>query len=184
MMGIVGQHESQQEILQRGILFLVTEGRFDHAPEGNVEIKLLNLPEHGRRVGRGQQAVGSFIAALCPLPSAHFIKDRSYQVEQFRLVSFGDHGNHLAIQVSGGIIRCDQILDFLEPVLGIEEFATVGNVCSQMQIHQPQFLKQDAGFVCSETAAVQPNVEQPVIFVVRFFGRCIEQELAVGFFPF
>lgn len=52
-----------------------------------------------------------------------------------------------------------------------------------MQDHQPQFLQQDAGFVGLETAAVQPNVQQPVIFIVRFFGRCLGQELAVGFFP-
>ena len=111
------------------------------------------------------------------------MKQCTYNVEQFRLVGFGDHGNHFAIQVGGGVVRGDQILDLLEPVLGIEELATVGNVGSQVQVHQPQFLKQDAGLVCSEAATVEPNIEQPVIFVVRFLGRCIEQELAFGVFP-
>jgi hypothetical protein len=54
----------------------------------------------------------------------------------------------------------------------------------QVQVHQPQRLQQGAGSVSSKGAAVQPDVDQPVVFIVRFFGRCVEQEPAVGFFPF
>ena len=50
-----------------------------------------------------------------------------------------------------------------------------------MLIHQPQFLQQDAGPIRPEAAAVKPDVEQPVVFVVGFFGGGVEQKLAVRF---
>ena len=173
VMGVVGQHEPEQEVLQRGVLFLVAEGRFDHLPERNVEVELLDLAPHGGRIVEVDLAPG-----LGP-----GVEDRPHEVEQFRLVGLGDHGDHLAVQVGGGVIRGDQILDLLEPFLGVEELAAVGNMGSQVLIHQPQLLQQDAGPVRPEAAAVEPDVEQPVVFVVGFLGRGVEQELAVGFVP-
>ena len=44
-------------------------------------------------------------------------------------------------------------------------------------------MQQDAGPVRPEAAAVKPDVEQPIVFVVGFLGGGVEQELAVGFVP-
>ena len=169
-MGVIGQHEPEQEVLQRWVLFLVPERRFDHLPEGNVEIELLDLAPHGGRIVEVDLAPG-----LGP-----GVEDRPHQIEQFRLVGLGDHGDHLAVKVGGGVIRGDQILDLLEPLLGVEELAPLGNMGPQVLIHQPQLLQQDACPVCPEAAAVKPDVEQPVVFVVGFLGGGIEQEFAVG----
>ena len=170
VMGVVGQQEPEQEVLQRRVLFLVPEGRLDHLPEGNVEVELLDLAPHGGRIVEVDLAPGF----------GPGVEDRPHQVEQFRLVGLGDHGDHLAVEVGGGVIRGDQILDLLEPFLGVEELAPVGNMGPQVLIHQPQLLQQDAGPVRPEAAAVEPDVEQPVVFVVGFLGWGVEQELAVG----
>ena len=50
VMGVVGQQQPEQEVLQRGVLFLVAEGRLHHLPEGSIEVELLDLAPHGGRV--------------------------------------------------------------------------------------------------------------------------------------
>ena len=173
MVGVVGQNEPQQEVLERRVLFLVPEGRLHHLPEGTVEVELLDLAPHG-----GRAVEVDLAPAFGP-----GVEDRPHQVEQLRLVGPGDHGDHLAVEVASGVVRGDQILDLLEPVLGVEEFAAVGNVGPQRRVHQPQLLQQDAGLVRPEAAAVKPDVEQPIDFVIGFLGRGVEQELARGFRP-
>jgi hypothetical protein len=73
-----------------------------------------------------------------------------------------------------------QRLELLEPVFGVEELAPVGHM-------RPQG-SDSAGPTPSagcrpEAAAIEPDVEQPVVFVVRFFRGGIEQELAGRFVP-
>ena len=97
-MGVVGQHEPEQEVLQGGVFFLVAEGRLHHLPEGNVEVELLDLVPGGGRIVEVDLAPG-----LGP-----GVEDRPHQIEQFRLVGLGDHGDHLAVQVGGGVIGGDQ----------------------------------------------------------------------------
>jgi hypothetical protein len=53
----------------------------------------------------------------------------------------------------------------------------------QVLIHQAQLLQQDAGPIGSEAAAVEANVEQPIVIEVGFFRRSIEQEFARGIIP-
>ena len=65
--------------------------------------------------------------------------------------------DHLAIQVGGNVIRKDQILDLLEPIPGVEELRVRG---AEVLIHQPQLLEQDAGFIRTEAAAVETDVDQ------------------------
>ena len=49
-----------------------------------------------------------------------------------------------------------------------------------MLIHQPQLLQQDAGLIRPEAAAVEPDVEQPVVFVVGFLGGAYRRNLPLG----
>ena len=80
--------------------------------------------------------------------------------------------------VSSGATRG---LDLLEPLLGVEELAAVGNVVPQVYGSSgPSSCSRMLGPVRPEAAAVEPDVEQPVVFVVGFFGGGVEQELAVG----
>jgi hypothetical protein len=55
---------------------------------------------------------------------------------------------------------------------------------TQMVIFQPQLIKDNGSAISPETAAVQPNVEESVISVIRFLGWSIQQEPAVGFVTF
>ena len=57
------------------------------------------------------------------------------------------------------------------------------DVASKVLVRQAQLLQQDAGPIRPEAAAVEPDVEQPVVFVVRFFRRGVEQELAGRILP-
>ena len=101
-------------------------------------------------------------------------------VEQFRLVGLDDDGDHLAVEVGGGVVGGDQGLDLLEPLLAVEELAAVGEVLPQVLVAPARVLEQDAGPVRPEAAAVEPDVEQPVVLVVGLLGGRVEQELAVG----
>ena len=112
-----------RKFLSAGIFFLVPERGFDHLPEGNVEVELLDLAPRRRAACRGPIS----FSVLRP-----GVEDRPHDVEQFRLVGLGDHGDHLAVQVGGGVIRGDQILDLLKPFLGVEELAAVGNMGPQV----------------------------------------------------
>ena len=44
-----------------------------------------------------------------------------------------------------------------------------------MLVGQTQLIKNDGGPVSPKATAVEPNVKQPVSFVVGFFGRCIDE---------
>ena len=112
------------------------------------------------------------------------VEQGAHEVEEFRRVGIDDHGDHFAVEVGGDIIRGDQVFELLQPVLGVEELAAFGQVGPQVLVGQPQFLEQDAGPIRLETATVEPDVEQPVVFVVGFWGGRVEQELAVGFVAF
>jgi len=43
VVGVVGQEQTQQEVLQRRVVFLVPERGLDEAPERLVEVELLDL---------------------------------------------------------------------------------------------------------------------------------------------
>jgi len=49
-MSVIRQEQVEQEVLQRGILFLVSEGRLHHLPEGSIEIELFDLAPNGGHV--------------------------------------------------------------------------------------------------------------------------------------
>lgn len=106
------------------------------------------------------------------------------QVEEFGRVGLDDDGDHLAVEVGGDIIGGDQGFELLQPLSGVKELATFGEVGSQVLLGQPQFLEQDAGPIRLEAATVEPDVEQPVVFFVGFCGGRVEQELTVGFVAF
>lgn len=95
-----------------------------------------------------------------------------------------EHWTESEVEVGGGVIRGDQGLELSQPVLGVKELVTFGQVGPQVLVGQPQLVQQDAGPIRLEAAAVEPDVEQPVVFVVRFGGGRVEQEFAVGFVAF
>ena len=108
----------------------------------------------------------------------------AHEVEEFRRVGLDHHGDHLAVEVGGGVLRSDQAFKLVQPVLGVEERAALGQVGPQMLVRQPQLVEQDAGPIRLEAATVEPDVEQPVVFLVGFRSGGVEQELAVGFVAF
>ena len=65
--------------------------------------------------------------------------------------------------------------ELLEPLLVVAELAAVGEVLTEVLIRQPEFVEQDRGPVGPEAAAVEADVEQPVVLVVRLFGGRVEQ---------
>jgi hypothetical protein len=56
------------------------------------------------------------------------VEDRQDEVEEVGLVGPDDHGNHLAVEVGGGVVGRDEGLELLEPLLAVEELAAVGQV--------------------------------------------------------
>ncbi len=114
---------------------------------------------------------------MSSLLSVHGVEQRADDVEEFRLVGLDDHGDHLAVEVGGGVIRGDQGLELLQPVLVVEELAAFGDVCAQVLVGQSQV--RPAGWTPGRhgSAAVEANVQQPVVFVVRFFGMASRAEI-------
>ena len=55
---------------------------------------------------------------------------------------------------------------------------------AQVVVLQTQLIEDDGGPVGPEAAAVQPDVEQPVIVVVGFLGGCVEEKPAFGVVTF
>ena len=63
-------------------------------------------------------------------------------IEQFRLVGLDDHGDHLAVEVGGGVVGGDQSLELLEPFLVVEELAAVGKMVPQVLVRQAQLFSR------------------------------------------
>ena len=112
------------------------------------------------------------------------VKECTKNGEEFRLVSFHHDSQHFAIQVNRRVGGGHQRFELLQPFLVVKEATTLGEMVTQMVIFQPQLIKDNGSAISPETAAVQPNVEQPVISVIRFLGWSIQQEPAVGFITF
>ena len=166
----VGQHEAQQEVLQRRAFRLVSKRPLDHQPERRCQVVLFNLPPHRRRV----------VEVDLDPPLDPRMEDRSHQLKQLRLVGLGDHRNHLAVQVGGSVVAHNKPLDLLEPLLGVEELSTLRQMGPQVWIYQPQLLQQDARLVRSEASTVQSDVEQPVGIEVGLFLGVVQQKLGGG----
>jgi hypothetical protein len=60
------------------------------------------------------------------------VKDCLHQVEQIRQVGLGDHREHLTVQVRRSVIGNNEILELLEPFLGVEELTPVRKVGPKM----------------------------------------------------
>src|SRR5262249_26836439 len=104
--------------------------------------------------------------------------------EEFRLVSFHHDSQHVAIQVHRCVGGGHQRFELLQPFLVVKEATTLGEMVTQMVIVQPQLIQENGSAISPETAAVQPNVEEPVISVLRFLGGSIQQEPTVGLITF
>ena len=99
------------------------------------------------------------------------VEEGADDVEELRLVGPGGDGDHLAVEVGGDVGGGDQGLELLEPLLAVEELAAVGEVPPEPLVDQAELLEQDRGPVRPEAAAVEADVEQPVVLVVGLFGR-------------
>ena len=172
VVGVVGDEQADQQVPQAGDLFRVAEEGLRHLPERGVQVELLDLlPGRGRvvevdLVPRFRLRVG--------------VEERAEDVEQLRLVGLDDDGDHLAVEVGVGVVGGDEALELLEPLLVVEELAAVGEVLTEVLAGQPQFVEQERCPVRPEAAAVEADVEQPVVLVVGLLGGRVEQEPGRG----
>src|SRR4051794_31619626 len=89
-----------------------------HLPKWTVQVEFLDVRPGGWRI-----VEVNIDARLRPS-----MEDRSKDIEKLWLVCLCDNRDHLAIDVGGRIVRHHQALDFLKPVLGVEEFTPVGDM--------------------------------------------------------
>ena len=82
-----------------------------------------------------------------------------------------DDGDHLAVEVGGGVVGGDQRLELLEPLLASKNLRRSARCCRRCWFDQAELLSRMRGPVRPEAAAVEPDVEQPVVLVVGFLGR-------------
>ena len=134
MVGVVGDDEPEQEVLQRRGLLVVAEGGLHHLPERNVEVELLDLLPDGGRVVE-VDLVPASVQAWKRVRT--MLNNSGWSALATTAIILRSRS---AAASSGG----DQGLDLLEPLLGVEELAAVGKVVPQVLVHQAQLLQQDA----------------------------------------
>ena len=122
VVGVVGDQQAEQEFLEAGVFLGIAESRRDHLPEGPGEVELLDLLP-GRRRGVEVDLVATLGVG---------VEEGADDVEELRLVGLDDDGDHLAVEVGGGIVGRHQWLELLEALLAVEELAAVGQVLPQV----------------------------------------------------
>ena len=172
VVGEVGDEHADEEVPQAGDLLRVPE-------EG-----LRRLPERGRpgrtsrpAPRRGAERPGR---TLAPAPLGVGVEERAEDGEPLGLVGLDDHGDHLAVEVSLGVVGGDEALELLEPILVVAELAAVREVLTEVLAGQPQFVEQERCPVGPEAAGVEADVEQPVILEVGLLGGGVQQETGRG----
>ena len=97
--------------------------------------------------------------------------ERAQNTKEFRLLRFGDHGQHLAIQRLLVISGRDDLFELIEPLFAVEELASARDMLTHRMMCQTQVIEDDRRTIRPKTAAVQPHIEQPVIIQIRLFLR-------------
>ena len=167
VVGVIRDEQTDQELLERGVVLGVAEGGPCHVPERPGEVELLDLIP-----GRGRDVEVDVVA-----PLGVGVEEGADDVEELGLVGTDGDGDHLAVEVGGDVGGGDQRPELLEPLLAVEELAAVGQVAPEPLIQQAKLFEQDGGPVRPEAAAVEADVEQPVALVVGLLGRRVQQVL-------
>ena len=108
------------------------------------------------------------------------MEEGANHVEPLGLIRLDHDRDHLPVQIHVRVIGCDDLFELLKTLFAVKEFAAGGNVVTKVLIGQPQFIEYHGGPVGTEGAAVETDIEQPVVFVVRFFCRCINEIAPLG----
>ena len=111
------------------------------------------------------------------------MKERQDDGERVGLVGFHQHRQHLPVEVNLGVLGRDQRLDLFESFLVVEELLPLLNVRSEGLVGQAEFVEDDGGAVGAEGVAVKPDVQEPVVIVIRLRRRRVNQVAARGVFP-
>src|SRR5262249_13883362 len=168
MPGVISDQETNEQVPEAGRVFLVAEGRMDHVPERLGQVEFFNEVPAGWRC-----AQVDLVSILNVGPG---VEQGAQDSKKFWLLSLDHHGQHLAIQVNSRVGSGHERLELLEPLFTVEESTALREMITQMVVLQSQFVKEDGGPISTETAAIQADIEQPVIGVIRFLGRSIQQE--------
>ena len=111
------------------------------------------------------------------------MKERHDDGERVGLVGFHQHRQHLPVEVNLGVLGRDQRLDLFESFLVVEELLPLLNVRSEGLVGQAEFVEDDGGAVGAEGVAVKPDVQEPVVIVIRLRRGRVDQVAACGVFP-
>src|SRR2546426_619361 len=172
MHGVIRHEETNEQVPETGRFLMVAKGSLDTLPERLCQVEFFNLvPARWR----------------CTQVDLVYILDIGTGVEQgaqdgkkFRLLSLDYHGQHLAVQVNSRVVGGHERLQLLQTFLIVKKRAALAEMVTQVVVLQPQLIEDDGGPVGTETAAIQTDIEQPVVCVIRFCGRGIQQEPTVG----
>ena len=160
-MGEVRHQQAQQQVLQGRRLLAPAEVLRHQRPEGLLDPEALQLrPDRRRPVQIGLAAA---IGQGIPADSEHAIEQGDQHAERLGLIGLHQHGDDLAVDVQRLVIRADQPLQPLQPVTAGEEPGAFGQMAAQGRLGQPEIGQQHRGTIGAEAAAVEADVEQPVL---------------------
>ena len=174
MLSEVRDEQPDQQLLEGWRFVVIAEVCFHHLPERLAEIELFDLFPSWRRDVEVEHVAVLGIG----------MKQRADDVEELRQLGLHHNGQQLPIEVRRDVFGGNQRLELLQPFLAVEELAAVGEVLPQVLILQAEFIQQDRRAIGSEAAAIEPNVEQPIAFILRLFGGRVQQILASRVVPF
>ena len=111
------------------------------------------------------------------------MKERQDDGEQVGLIGPHQHRQHLPVEVKLRVLGRDQRLELFEPLLVVEKLLPLLDVGAERLVGQAEFIEDDRGAVGAEGVAVKPDVQEPVVIVIRLRRGRVDQVAARGVFP-
>src|SRR5206468_3886814 len=129
--------ETNEQVTEAGRFLMVAKGIVDALPERLCQVELFNVLPAYRSIAQ--------VDVVGILDIGPGVEQGAKDSEEFRLVSLDHHGQHLAIQVSRRISRGYERLQFLEPLLVVEERAALAEMVTEIVMLQAQLIEEDRG---------------------------------------